>query len=150
MAPTAQTVIQACAEVLTGKQEYIRCGETGSARATFQAKVTEWYDYSFPTQTAFGRFSVTDLDADGLPELLLELEDTEGYPFGYELFRYEGGNVYGYPFVARRHGAGDPAGRSVCLQRSGRQRLVSGAVFRRSGAMDSDLPILRVTATIPR
>ena len=85
----AVTAIQTSAEVLLGKRDYLRCGENGSARATFAPKVKEWYGYEFPKKTSFDRFSVTDIDADGSPELLLELLDTEGYPFGYELFRYE-------------------------------------------------------------
>lgn len=97
----AAAAMQNCAGVLLGKRDYLRCGETGSARATFTPKVKEWYGYEFPKATSFDRFSVTDVDADGLPELLLELLDTEGYPFGYELFRYENGEVYGYPFVVR-------------------------------------------------
>ena len=85
--------------VLLGEQSYIQVNSfDGTMEEAFmQSEISPWYGYVFEVPLRFVAFSVADLDADGSPEMLLKLSDD----FGFELLRYEGGQVYGYPFVAR-------------------------------------------------
>ena len=96
-----QTVAQAYLAVLGAQTPYTFCGEGVSAQQTFSRTVTEWSGYSFTDPYTYKRFCLTDLDADNLPEVILELSDAQGTPFGFTLLRYEGGVVYGFPFVYR-------------------------------------------------
>lgn len=85
--------------VLMGAQSYIQCNSYDETydEAVMQAEITRWYGFEFDPPLRFEAYSVTDLDMDGNPEILLRLSDD----FGYELLRYEDGQVYGYPFFAR-------------------------------------------------
>ena len=96
-----QTVAQAYQAVLGAQTPYTFCAEGVSAQLTFERSVTEWSGYSFTDPYSYKRFCLTDLDADNLPEVILELSDAQGTPFGFTLLRYEGGVVYGFPFVYR-------------------------------------------------
>ena len=100
-APIAlKAMMEAYGQVLQGKQTYIQCdtfgGATGEATLLL-SEITNWYGYEFPSPKAFVEFCVTDLDADGNPEIILKLSDD----YGFELLRYENGTVYGFPFDAR-------------------------------------------------
>jgi hypothetical protein len=96
--PTAD-ILQAYADVLSGNQSYIQCNSFDDVvgEATMADEIDLWYGFGFDPPIRFIAFCVTDLDADGNPELLLKLADD----FGYELMRYADGRVYGYPFFAR-------------------------------------------------
>ena len=106
-ANTAQTMLQAYQRVLEGTESYFQynpdvnmlCdpGENMNTEAYMTDEITIWYDYMFGQPLHREAFAVTDLDADGAPELLLKLSND----FGFELLRAYDGNVYGYPFVAR-------------------------------------------------
>ena len=96
-----QAAAQAYQAVLGAQTPYTFCAEGVSAQLTFARSVTEWSGYSFTDPYSYKRFCLTDLDADNLPEVILELSDAQGTPFGYTLLRYEGGVVYGFPFVYR-------------------------------------------------
>ena len=91
--------MQAYVRVVQGEDTYIQCNSYDGTmqEATLQTEIGEWYGYIFEIPLHFTAFSVTDLDADGSPELLLRLSDD----FGFELLRYADGKVYGYPFFAR-------------------------------------------------
>ena len=95
-----KAMMEAYGQVLAGKQTYIQCnnfgGVTGEATLLL-SEITNWYGYEFPTPKTFVEFCVTDLDADGNPEIILKLSDD----YGFELLRYENGTVYGFPFDAR-------------------------------------------------
>ncbi len=86
-------------DVLLGKHPYIQCNTYDAVytEATLSNEITQWYGYEFETPKEFTAFCLTDLDADGYPEIILKLSDD----FGFELLRYENGTVYGFPFVAR-------------------------------------------------
>ncbi len=85
--------------VLLGSQSYIQCNSYDEIyeEAVMPAEITQWYGFAFDPPLRFEAYSVTDLDMDGSPEILLRLSDD----FGYELLRYEDGQVYGYPFFTR-------------------------------------------------
>ena len=93
------TMMQRYQDVLEGKQPYIQCNTYDAVytEATLSNEITQWYGYEFETPMAFTAFCLTDLDADGTPEIILKLSDD----FGFELLRYENSAVYGFPFVAR-------------------------------------------------
>ncbi len=86
-------------DVLAGRHSYIQSNidDMQITEAQFSSETRQWYGYEFETLMAFTAFCVTDLDADGSPEIILKLSDD----FGFELLRYENGAVYGFPFVAR-------------------------------------------------
>lgn len=99
---TAATPLEAALAyqaVLRGEQSYIRRSlyEDMVVEAVMTGEIADWYGYAFDTPLRFTAFAVTDLDLNGDPELLLQLSQD----FGYELLRYDGGQVYGYGFVAR-------------------------------------------------
>ena len=96
--PTAE-MLRAYADVLSGNQSYIRYNrfDDVASEAVMTDEISQWYGYIFDLPLRFTAFCVTDLDADGNPELLLKLSED----FGFELLRYAGGKVYGYPFFAR-------------------------------------------------
>jgi len=98
--PSVQEAIAAYAEVLLGRQPYVQTGD-GAGETAFSAQPAVWYGYELGGAYTVSRFCVTDLDADGLPEIILDLPDREGYTFGYELLRYEAGTVYGFAFTLR-------------------------------------------------
>lgn len=95
-----KAMMEAYGQVLAGKQTYFQCnnfgGVTGEA-TLLTSEITNWYGYEFPSPKKFVAFCVTDLDADGNPEIILKLSED----FGFELLRYENGTVYGFPFDAR-------------------------------------------------
>ncbi len=97
----AKTAMRAYEEVLSGNRSYVQCGENGNGEGYFAGSVSVWDGYESNAAFTYKRFCVTDLDADDSPETLLELWDSEGYPFGYELLRFENGAVNGYCFVLR-------------------------------------------------
>lgn len=99
-AVTAQEAMAAYAAVLLDNQPYVQTGD-GAGETTFSAQPASWYGYELGGAYTFSRFCVTDLDADGLPEIILDLPDTEGSTFGYELLRCEAGTVYGFAFGLR-------------------------------------------------
>ena len=96
--PTAD-MLRAYADVLSGNQSYIRYNrfDDVASEAVMTDEISQWYGYIFDLPLRFTAFCVTDLDADGNPELLLKLSED----FGFELLRYADGKVYGYPFFAR-------------------------------------------------
>ena len=94
-------IVTAYQDVLLGRRTYVHADETNSGEVYFSAHPAEWYGFSLDAQYAFTRFALSDIDADGFPELILDLADSEGYTFGYELLRYENGIVYGFGFVLR-------------------------------------------------
>lgn len=98
-AEPAQNILQVYRDVLLGERSYTQINTYDGTvdEAFMQSEISPWYGYVFEVPLRFVAFSVTDLDADGSPEMLLELSDD----FGFELLRYENGQVYGYPFVAR-------------------------------------------------
>ncbi len=85
--------------VLLGVQGYLQCGQDGDASrvAYLSGEFLEWYGFEFDAPLRYEEFCVTDLDADGSPEVILKLSED----FGFEALRYEGGRVCGYPFVWR-------------------------------------------------
>jgi len=97
--PTPSEAMQAYLAVLFGGQPYIRCNlfDNVTEESSLTDEITDWYGYLFDPPFTFAAFALTDLDGNGVPELLLQLS---GY-FGYELLRYENDQVYGYPFVYR-------------------------------------------------
>lgn len=99
-AVTAQEAMAAYEAVLLDDQPYVQTGD-GVGETAFSAQPVLWYGYELGGAYTFSRFCVTDLDADGLPEIILDLPDAEGYTFGYELLRYEAGTVYGFAFGLR-------------------------------------------------
>lgn len=86
-------------DVLMGKRSYLRCNHYDAIRREtyMQGDILEWYGFEFESPLRFVAFTVTDLDADGSPELVLRLSED----FGFELLRYGKGQVYGFPFVYR-------------------------------------------------
>ena len=94
-----KTMMERYQDVLEGKHSYIQCNTYDSitTEAQFTSEPMQWYGYEFGTPMPFTAFCVTDLDADGSPEIILKLSQD----FGFELLRYENGAVYGFPFVAR-------------------------------------------------
>jgi hypothetical protein len=98
-AEPSQDILQAYRNVLLGEQSYVQVNSyDGTVEEAFmQSEISPWYGFVFEIPLHFVAFSVTDLDADGNPEMLLKLSDD----FGFELLRYADGVVYGYPFVAR-------------------------------------------------
>lgn len=102
-----QSMLRAYQRVLAGTESYFQydpdanvlCDpdDTMDTEAYMTDEITVWYRYMFGRPLRREAFAITDLDADGYPELLLKLSDD----FGYELLRVYDGRVYGYPFVAR-------------------------------------------------
>lgn len=92
-------MMQAYEDVLAGKRSYIQCnqGEAVDREVFMPNEIDHWYGWIFESPLKFDTFCVADLDADGYPEIILELSDY----FGFELLRYENGVVYGFPFVFR-------------------------------------------------
>ncbi len=92
-------ILQTYQDVLLGKAPYIQCNlyDGLTQEAAFTDEIASWYGYLFDPPFTYVSFSVTDLDSDGSPELLLALSED----FGYELLRYQDGRVYGFPFFAR-------------------------------------------------
>ena len=95
----AYEAMQAYQNVITGKSTYVQCNQLDQqcTEAKFATKIITWYGYTFDKALQYQDFCVTDLDADGMPEMILSLSDD----FGFELLRYESGKVYGFPFVYR-------------------------------------------------
>ena len=95
----AYEAMQAYQNVITEKSTYIQCNQMDQqfTEAKFALKISAWYGYSFDKPLQYTNFCVTDLDADGMPEMILSLSDD----FGFEMLRYEAGTVYGFPFVDR-------------------------------------------------
>lgn len=84
-------------DVLLGKQPYTVLGAEGGDREVYLKKsIDKWYDGSEGAFT-YENFCLTDLNADGYPEIILSLSDY----FGFELLRYAEGKVYGYWFGYR-------------------------------------------------
>lgn len=100
-AASVQDAMTAYEAVLLEQQPYLQAGADGAGESVFSAQPDVWYGYELDGRYTVSRFCVTDLDADGLPEVILDLSDAEGYPFGYELLRYEAGTVYGFGFGLR-------------------------------------------------
>lgn len=94
-----QEALQAYENVLLGNHRYLQCDPYDDliTEASMTEKISSWYGFTFDPPLMFLSFSVTDLDDDAYPELLLQLSGD----FGYELLRYDAGAVYGYAFVAR-------------------------------------------------
>ncbi|MFH1879807.1 MAG: hypothetical protein ABIK64_03330, partial [Bacillota bacterium] len=93
-------MMRAYEDVLLGGRSYIQCNLMDGIvveGAAMPAEIGAWYGYLFDTPLQFEAFCVTDLDTDGNPDMLLKLPQD----FGYELLRWENGQVYGFPFVAR-------------------------------------------------
>lgn len=86
-------------EVVKGTHSYIQCNpfDNTAAQALFTTEFKQWYGYEAEKPFTYTAFCITDLDADGSPEIILKLSDD----FGFELLRYENNAVYGFPFVAR-------------------------------------------------
>ena len=97
--PTARDMMEQYMQVLQGKQEYTQCNlfDNTQRNAKFARSISDWYGYSFEKPLGFTKFCITDLDADGYPEMILSLSQD----FGFELLRSEKGVVYGFPFVYR-------------------------------------------------
>lgn len=95
----AYEAMQAYQNVINGSSTYIQCNSLDQqyTETKFSAKISAWYGYSFNKTLQYQHFCVTDLDADGIPEIILSLSDD----FGFELLRFESGKVYGFPFVYR-------------------------------------------------
>lgn len=124
--PAPKAVMQAYVAVVMDQQPYLLCNEPDSPygfvhELAFSDTDNEWYAEVFGSFTTFSRFCVTDLDADGLPELILELIDAEGYPEYYEIFHDNAGTVQGF-------GLGLRAMEDVTLE---------GDLFGSDGAMDN-------------
>lgn len=98
---TAQQVMAAYQDVLLGEAPYTDVWKPEAQETALTPQVTEWGAYRFEKPFTYTRFCLTDLDADGLPEVVLDLTNAEGYTFGYELLRYENGIVYGFSFGLR-------------------------------------------------
>ncbi len=98
-AASASDIMNRYEAVLSGAQNYLQCDiYNGTVReATISDTISEWYGYPFSIPLTYEAFSVIDLDRDGNPEILLQLSEY----FGFELLRYENGQVYGFPFVYR-------------------------------------------------
>lgn len=99
--PTPKAVMQAYTAVVLDQQPFLLCNEPDSPygfvhEQTFSDTDDEWYAQVFGLSCTYSRFCVMDLDADGLPELILELVDAEGYPEFYEIFHYAEGTVQGF------------------------------------------------------
>lgn len=94
-----QDMLSAYRQVMLGEQNYFQTDpyEGTVTEATMTPDISQWFGYIFEVPLRFVAFAVTDLDKDGSPELLLKLSED----FGFELLRFSGGAVYGYPFVAR-------------------------------------------------
>lgn len=92
-------MMQAYEDVMLGNRRYVQCNfyDDVVEEVFMQSEISLWYGFVFEVPIRFIAFSITDLDADGNPELLLQLSED----FGYELLRYQDGLVYGYPFFAR-------------------------------------------------
>jgi len=95
----ARERMNAYQEVLLGKRTYTQCNlfDRTEQTALFSTGFTQWYGYDFNLPMKYTTFCISDLDADGLPEMILSLSDD----FGFELLRYENGIVYGFPFTYR-------------------------------------------------
>ena len=93
--------------MLDGSQPYNQYGSYGNTicdpgedvftQAVLTKDIAVWYSFMFHLPLHYEAFALTDLDADGAPELLLKLSED----FGFELLRAYDGKVYGYPFVVR-------------------------------------------------
>ena len=96
---TPQDILQSYMDVVLGNRSYAQCNlyDERITEAVMTDTVSAWYGFSFDPPHTFTAFAVTDLDGDGNPELLLQLSED----FGYELLRYQNGQVYGFPFLAR-------------------------------------------------
>lgn len=99
--PTISTkeMMQKYEDVMLGKSSYIQCNRYDDLyrEATMPSEIHEWYGYEFEEPLKFEAFCITDLDGDGNIEIILKLSEY----FGFELLRYENGQVYGFPFVYR-------------------------------------------------
>ena len=94
-------IVTAYQDVLLGRRTYVRSDDPIGGEAYFSTPPMEWYGFPLDAKYTFTRFALCDIDADGSPELILDLTDSEGYTFGYELLRYENGTVYGFGFTLR-------------------------------------------------
>ncbi len=92
-------ILQSYQDVLLGKRSYLQCNYYDDIyhETYIPSDILEWYGFEFELPLRFVEFTVTDLDADGFPDLILRLSED----FGFELLRYENGQVYGFPFVSR-------------------------------------------------
>jgi hypothetical protein len=95
----ADTIMQSYRDVLLGKRDYTQCNHYDSVyRDTrFSGEFYQWYGFEFESPLRIDGFCVIDLDADGSEELVLRLSQD----FGFEVLRYENGQVYGFLFVYR-------------------------------------------------
>lgn len=100
---TVRDVMQTYDAVIQGKTPYTVISNDGSRiQMIFHSAVKSWDGYDFGgAKFSYMQFCVADPDADGYPELILDLVDPDGYTFGYEMLRYYNGTVYGYPFGQR-------------------------------------------------
>lgn len=100
---TVREVMQAYDAVIQGQAPFTHISSDGSRTQTsFRTTVKTWDGYDFDgAEFTYTQFCVVDPDADGYPDIILELDEPGGYPFGFELLRYYQGTVYGYPFGLR-------------------------------------------------
>lgn len=98
---TRKDAMNAYESVLRGTLPYQLHSDNGIDAAVFDSEATEWKGDFFPSPIAYSRFCIADLDADGIPELILDVHDNSGYTYGYLLFRYQDGAVYGQCMVSR-------------------------------------------------
>lgn len=97
-----KTMMQSYQNVVLGNSGYCQGGRYQSDGCDEYTSLRDWFTPFYRANNmAFSRFCITDLDADGYPEVILEIADSEGYPFDYELLRYENGVVYGFAFGIR-------------------------------------------------
>lgn len=96
-----KTIMQTYDAVIFGNHDYCQCEYDQNGEYVRYKSLTNWYDDAYQGQMALSIFCVIDLDADGYPELILEIADSEGYPFDYEVLHFENGTVYGFCYGNR-------------------------------------------------